>query len=290
MATRKTATKEEMLWHLQNCNEIAVIDIETTGLSRDKGAEIIEIGVFRYNFNLKKARKFHCYVKPKNGRVPKKIIELTGITNEDVKNAPYEEIVLPKLRDFIGDCPLVFHNAAFDWTRFLKKGFMSAGCYITNPVLCTKVLSKWLLPLQGYDGPYKLESLCSYFGCEIQGAHRADNDARYTAALANRLREIGFSLNSQVSGFGIKAETNKQICTFNDVRIQRITPWHKGKHERLYIETSVASIYYDYNRKLWTVNRLKKDEEIDMGIWENFLAKTCSISDMSTWLEDHRMN
>lgn len=283
---RKLPTKEDMLSMLLKTKEVVVADLETTGFSRNKGAEIIEIGAVRYNFDTCAQSKFHAYIKPSQ-KIPQKITDLTGVTMEMVENAPYEEIVLRKFYEFLGESPVAFHNAQFDWFRFLEPGFNRIGLYASNFVICTKVLSSWLLPLNGYQGSsYKLGDLCAFFGKEIDGAHRADIDAKYTAALLRRLRSMGDSVQCQTSMNGI-GEKGK-IVPFNVIRINRISGWKKGKEERLYISTSAGDVFYDYRRHLWSVQRLAPGKEIDMTGWESFLVHTCTIRDLGSWLEEHR--
>lgn len=285
-AKRKLPQKEEMLTTLLEAEEVVVADLETTGFSRNKGAEIIEIGAVRYNFKTGHCKKFHSYVKPAQ-KIPAKITELTGVTMEMVKDKPYEEVVLRKFYEFIQGRPVVFHNAQFDWLRFLEPGFARIGIHAVNSVICTKILSAWLLPMAGYKGDsYKLCDLCSFFGREIEGAHRADNDAIYTAALLRRLREIGAGMKQQMA-VNYRLPEQVRTVSYQDIRINRISPWKKGREERLYISTSVGDVFYDYRKKLWSVQRLAPGKDLDMSGWENFLVHACGIKDLNDWLDDH---
>lgn len=283
--------KEEMLNEVLSHSRFVVMDLETTGFTPKKGAEILEIGARRYNADGHRVTAtFHSFVKPKNvKKIPKKIVELTNIHDEDVKNAPYIEIVLKKLYEFIGGDVIVFHNAAFDWSRFLADGFEKIGKQVSNPVVCTLMLSKWLLPLNGYQGEsYKLGDLSSYFGCKMVGAHRADVDALYTAALLGRLRELGAKTPCQSVIPNENGNKRREEDDFSSTRIQRISPWKKGNEERLYINTSTAQIYYDYVRNIWSVQRLKTGRSLDMNKWEPYLQRELNVSNLMEWLEDRR--
>lgn len=283
------ATKEEMLSLLMTRPQFVVIDIETTGFSPKKGAEILEIGACRY-FPEKHAikKRFHSFVKPKNvKKIPKKIVELTHIHDEEVADAPFIENVMMQLYEFIGDDVLVFHNAAFDWARFLSYSFEKIGKNVQNPVICSLMLSKWLLPLNGYKGTsFKLGDLCEYFGCQMVGAHRADVDAYYTSALLGQLRIIGRSVTGQTK-LTIQVAQNG-VEDFTNAKIIRITPWKKGQEDRLYVSTTVAQVYYDYLRKIWTVQKLISGKSLDMSKWEKFLQRELNVENLMEWLDNQR--
>lgn len=93
------------------------IDVETTGLSPVYN-ELIEISAIKYE-KAKKKDTFSTLIKPKK-EISDTITNITGITNEMVKNAPNIEQVMPKLIDFIGEYPIVAHNANFDYSFFTK--------------------------------------------------------------------------------------------------------------------------------------------------------------------------
>lgn len=285
------ATKEEMLSLLLSRPQFVVTDIETTGFSPKKGAEILEIGACRYCPEKHKVTKrFHSYVKPKNiKKIPKKIVELTHIHDEDVMEAPFIENVMKNFYEFIGEDVLVFHNASFDWSRFLSYSFEKVGKNVHNPVICSLILSKWLLPLNGYKGTsYKLGDLCEYFGCQMTGAHRADVDAFYTSALLGQLRRIGRDVTSQTTLSDNSLSIHAAEEDFENAKILRITPWKKGKEDRLYIATTVAQVYYDYSRMLWSVQKLTSGKSLDMTKWEKFLQRELNVDNLMEWLENQR--
>lgn len=275
----------KMLNLILSSHQFVVIDIETTGFTPKKGAEIIEIGAYKYDFQTNRKERFHSFIKPRKvKKLPAKIVQLTHISDADVKDAPYLEAVLTEFHRFIGNHVLAFHNAKFDWERFLLAGFEQIGVHPQNPVVCTLVLSKWLLPLAGYpQSRYNLKDICSYFGADMKNAHRAGADALYTTALLGRLRTIGASVWDQVS----MAESTPVAKTvpFERVRIHKIQFWKKGKEERLYITTNMADIYYDYTRQFWSVQRMRTKDSLNMSLWEDYLTRQLHISDLPGWLE-----
>ena len=94
-----------------------VFDIETTGFSSTND-KITEIGAVKIE-NYKVVDRFSEFINPERD-ISYKIQNLTGITNDMVKDKPTIEEVFPKFLEFIGDSVLVAHNADFDM-GFIKK-------------------------------------------------------------------------------------------------------------------------------------------------------------------------
>ena len=155
-----------------------VLDLETTGftLKRD---EIIEIGLIRVEFSksefrLESAQYLIRPIEP----IPRRIRELTGITSETVREAPRLISVLPKVKEFIGDAPIVAHNAGFD-NRFLEQAAEQLGItFSQNEWICSLKTVKNTFP--GLKS-YKLENLGRILDISVDQSHRALADA--TAAL-----------------------------------------------------------------------------------------------------------
>lgn len=127
------------------------IDLETTGFKYT--SKIIEIGAIRVIGGVAKD-KFETKINPAdiltpNMTIPRDITEITGITNDDVKNAPILEDVLPDLYNFMGDLPLLAHNIQFDYNilkynaNLLGYDFTIGG---TRKGICTLMLSRKLYP------------------------------------------------------------------------------------------------------------------------------------------------
>lgn len=161
---------------------VVVLDFETTGLNTAKD-RIIEIGAVRLENGVVTA-DYSTFVHP--GRLlPAKIVELTGITDMMLKNAPSAEKVLPELMAFIGDCPIAAHNAAFDLavlTSELKR--IDKAC--DNVGLDTLTLSRKLYPDMK---SHRLAAVCKRLSVSLKGAHRAVNDAAATAQCLARMLE-----------------------------------------------------------------------------------------------------
>jgi DNA polymerase-3 subunit epsilon len=171
--------------------EFCVIDVETTGLS-PRLHNIIEIGIVKIS-NQKIVDTFHTLINP--GRnIPFYISNITGISNDDVFNAPFFDEAADKISSFISGTILTGHNISFD-KSFLKKEFIScsytalfsAGTNIDNLSLCTHKLAHKLYPELKKKS---LGSLCRHLHLHNENAHRALPDAEVTARIFLKMLEL----------------------------------------------------------------------------------------------------
>ncbi len=159
-------------------SDFVVVDVETTG-AKTPPCRITEIGAYRVSQG-RIVAEFQTLVNPET-QIPPFIVNLTGITNQMVKNAPRFEDVAPLWLDFAGDAVLVAHNAQFD-VRFLNHELARVfpGRRMANSNLCTVVLSRRIFP--GLLN-YRLQTVAEHFSIEIINRHRAASDALATAEI-----------------------------------------------------------------------------------------------------------
>ena len=153
-----------------------IFDLETTGLS-SKYNQITEIGAIKMRNN-EVVDRFHTLVNPKV-KIPQNIVELTGITDEMVQNQPAIEEILPSFVEFIGECPLVAHNASFD-TSFIFESCRRLDIQLNNPIIDTLALSKILLP---HLKRYRLNNVAEELEVKLMKHHRAIDDAEALTAI-----------------------------------------------------------------------------------------------------------
>lgn len=187
--------------------EFVVFDLETTG-AKAPPCRITEIGAYRVKEG-KVTEEFHRLVNPEMP-IPPFIQQLTGISDEMVRNAPKFHEVIEDFLDFIGDSVLVAHNAKFDM-HFLNHeiGKVFEDYRIGNPSLCTVHLSRKLFPdIENH----KLKTLANHFSVALINHHRAADDARATAGvfvnLLENLRERGISALAPTRNFKFR----KALC------------------------------------------------------------------------------
>lgn len=161
---------------------VAVIDFETTGLAPEEGARATEIAVVL----MREGQIVDRFQSLMNARVriPAFIEALTGITNAMIRQAPPVAEVMRQAADFIGDTPLIAHNAAFD-RKFLDTELARVDRLRSQEFACTVLLSRRLYP-KAPD--HKLGTLVRYNGLPVaERAHRALADAEMTAHLLARI-------------------------------------------------------------------------------------------------------
>lgn len=175
-------------WQYMNDDYFTVADIETTGFSPDKGGRIIEIGAVKIDKDGNIVDKFSEFVNP-GMKITKKITDITSITNEMVEDADYVGQVISRFWDFIRGTTMVFHNAAFDWDRFLLYNFSLIGLNLPHnyPCLDTLEIDKVLFP---NEKKHTLDQMCERLNVVVENHHRAIYDAEMTAKAFIKLRQM----------------------------------------------------------------------------------------------------
>ena len=107
------------------CMREIVLDTETTGFEPTEGHRIVEIGAVELFNHMPTGRTFHQYINPQRP-MPKEAFEVHGLGDDFLRDKPVFEAIGQAFLDFIGDAPLVIHNAAFDM-KFLNAELGWAG-------------------------------------------------------------------------------------------------------------------------------------------------------------------
>ncbi len=180
-----------------------VFDLETTG-AKAPPCRITEIGAYRV-INGSVTDEFQTLVNPQM-QIPRFISELTGISDEMVRDAPLFADVAHDFLSFIGDSILVAHNSGFDM-RFLnfEIGRVFGGYRMANPCLCTVQLSRRLLP---NIVNHKLKTVAAHYSIDLVNHHRAGADAYATAHifvnLLTKLRSRGVNDLAAIRRMGLR--------------------------------------------------------------------------------------
>lgn len=183
---------------------VIVLDFETTGLSPKYGDRAIEIGAVLIENNMIIDR-FQGLMNPGFG-ISSFIESYTGISNELVEAAPPCEEVMEQFVEFVGDHPLVAHNASFD-RKFLDSELAFIGKSRNNNMACSMLAARRVYP----DAPnHKLGTLVRYCRIDNDGTfHRALADAEMTGNLwlsmiteikdSFGINQVSFDLMQQLS-------------------------------------------------------------------------------------------
>jgi DNA polymerase III epsilon subunit family exonuclease len=188
--------------------ELVVFDLETTGLSA-RSARICEIGAVRVR-RLELCETFQTLVRT-GVPLPAAIHAITGIGDEELRNAPSVGTAMRAFLDFAGDATLVAHNARFDVSFLDRQLERLTGRRLAAPALDTAALARRLL--EGRVRRVGLASLAHFYGTAAEPCHRALPDALATAEVLVRL--IG---EAQERG----ARTLSQLHALAAPRVRRV--------------------------------------------------------------------
>lgn len=167
---------------LKKKNLYVILDIETTG-GKFNEEGITEIAIYKFDGHTV-VDQFISLVNPEK-EIQKFVIQLTGINNKMLQNAPKFYEVAKRIIEITKDCTLVAHNSAFDY-RILSTEFDRLGYDFNRNTLCTVELSQKLI----LDQPsYSLGKLTKALGIPMTDRHRASGDALATVQLFKLLLE-----------------------------------------------------------------------------------------------------
>ncbi|XWO14124.1 DNA polymerase III PolC-type [Candidatus Hepatincola sp. Pdp] len=140
-----------------------LLDVETTGLNANGSDKIVEIACIELlddNFG----KEFHFYLNPER-EIPFEATKVHGITNEKVQDCPVFEHIVEDLLTFIGDSPIIAHNAEFD-RGFVNAELMRCGkeLFPKERYIDTLVLARKKFP----DQKNTLDHLCNRFNIDLK--------------------------------------------------------------------------------------------------------------------------
>lgn len=176
---------------------VAVIDVETTGLS-PRTDRVLEVGVVLLDSRGEVEAEFETLINPGRDVGP---TGLHGITAPDVVDAPAFAEVAPHLRSLMAGRVVVAHNALFD-LRFLAREFARSGLrFDLFPSLCTMRLA----PSFFGSGTRSLQALCDFLDIPLDRGHAALHDARATAELMLSMLASDLGQGS-LAGAGVRVD------------------------------------------------------------------------------------
>ena len=174
-------------------NEFVSLDVETTGLnpSRDRVIEIAALHYQRHPENgWQVTDRYVTFVNP-GIAIPEKITELTGIDASMIQDAPLPFAAITGLADFIGNLPIVAHNAFFDLGFLRYEGFRTEQpqdprVKFNMPMADTLAMARIFLPMLEN---HKLNTVARELSVGLDRHHRAEDDARACGAIFLALLE-----------------------------------------------------------------------------------------------------
>lgn len=161
-----------------------VLDTETTGLDYTR-EKMVEFAAIRLE-NGKIKDQFQTLINPEQ-HIRKSSIAIHGITQEMVEDAPTEAQIMPKIMEFIGDYPIVAHNAIFDYCFINEASKRVFDKEITNERIDTQQMFKEIYPELEAHG---LNALTEKFKVELVNHHRAMGDTMGLALAYPKLKKL----------------------------------------------------------------------------------------------------
>ena len=246
-----------------------VFDTETTGFNAAGGDQMIEIGAVKIcQGNI--IDRFDELIDPKK-HIPDKITELTCITDEMVKGKDDEETVTKRFLEWIGDLPMVAHNAKFD-ISFIEMAMKKYNLgEFTNTVVDTLELSRALD--QGYSR-HSLSALVKRYNVtwDEDSHHRADYDAEGTAQVYHKMMQKLTSQNFNTIKDLEKLISKEEIYKFGRTYHFNAIALNKAGLKNLFKIISLANTTYLYKtpRILRSkLNELREGLIIGSGCYES---------------------
>ena len=177
-----------------------IFDTETTGFDPDTGDRLVEMGCIEMVGLVPTGAVFHAYYNPQRP-MPKSAEEIHGLSEQFLSNKPLFNESVDALLDFLGDAPLVAHNATFDF-RFLNAELRRAG---RDPIGTDRMIDTLAIARTQFPGAkHSLDALCTRFG--IDRSHRTKHGALLDAELLAQLyielrggKQIGLGLAHDAS-------------------------------------------------------------------------------------------
>jgi len=189
-----------------------IFDTETTGLNPAGGDRMVEIGCIELVNRVETGRTFHAYFNPERP-MPSEAEAVHGLSDIFLSDKPRFADKAEDLLEFIGDAPLVAHNASFDF------GFLNheLGRCARDPICLSRMVDTLVLARSRHPGAkHSLDALCARFGVDRSQRvkHGALLDAQLLAQVYVELtggRQIGLSLAASAATVEIESVTTVQV-------------------------------------------------------------------------------
>jgi DNA polymerase-3 subunit epsilon len=224
-----------------------ILDTETTGLDPAQGHRLVEIGAIELVNHIPSGRRYHVYIDP--GRdMPAEAEAVHGLSTAFLRGKPVFSAVIEELLAFIGDAPLVMHNASFD-LGFLNWELAAARRDKLPPerIIDTLMLARQRHPM----GPNSLDALCKRYG--VDNSRRDKHGALLDAEL---LAEVYIELiGGRQAALTLATMSGRREFTASRVAIAarlrplalRLTVEEAGVHDALVGEMGTKAIWRRYS-------------------------------------------
>ncbi|MGH6727520.1 MAG: DNA polymerase III subunit epsilon [Pseudolabrys sp.] len=224
-----------------------VLDTETTGLDPNQGHRLVELGCIELLNRIPTGATFHSYLNPER-EMPAEAFAIHGLATEFLSDKPRFADVVDAFLEFIGDAPLVIHNAGFD------HGFLIAELKRIErpPIARERLVDTLLLARRKHPaGPNRLDDLCARYG--IDNARRTKHGALldaeilaevYLELIGARQAQLGLAESSERRGHGRDGAT---VGRQRDAALApRISEADRAAHRKFVASLGDKALWRDY--------------------------------------------
>ena len=221
------------------------LDTETTGLNPAEGHRIIEIGCVEMINRVRTGEIFHVYINPER-EIPEDAFRIHGLTREFLKDKPLFSDIKEDFLEFIGESPLVIHNAPFDLKFLNAELYKLQGVQIEfNRAVDTLIMARRKFP----GSPASLDALCKRFKIDLSSRtkHGALLDAELLADVYLEL--MGGSQDSFRLDSGLEGKKNYEENKEEEIRILSAREYaptdEETKAHKEFIEKMIKNALWD---------------------------------------------
>ena len=198
-----------------------IFDTETTGLDPKTGDRMVEIGCIEMVGKVETGRTFHAFFNPERD-MPPEAERVHGLSAAFLATKPRFAETADELLEFLGDAPLVAHNAGFDF-GFLNNELERIG---RAPISMDRMIDTVAIARKRHPGAkLSLDALCTRYG--IDRSHRVKHGALLDAELLSQVyvelnggRQIGLGLIDNAAPVDASATATPNV------------PWHRPTVDR----------------------------------------------------------
>ena len=224
-----------------------VVDTETTGLDPAQGHRMIEVGCIELVNRIPSGNTFHCYINPERD-VPPDAFKIHGLDNAFLNDKPIFATVVDELLQFLGDDPLVAHNASFDLMFLNAELERSARTTLSRE----RMVDTLLLARRKHPGSSnRLDDLCARY--KIDASRRVKHGALLDAELLAEVyveligaRQAMLGLAEGVVG-AVDARVTSLVATARPTPLaSRLSELERGLHREFVASLGPGAVWQDY--------------------------------------------
>ena len=225
-----------------------VLDTETTGLDPNQGHRLVELGCIELLNRIPTGATFHRYLNPER-EVPAEAFAIHGLATEFLKDKPLFADIVDDFLEFIGDAPLVIHNASFD------HGFLIAELKRIErpPIARERLVDTLFLARRKHSvGPYNLDALCVRYGIDNsrRTKHGALLDAEilaevYLELIGARQAQLGLAERGTQRGPGRDGATARRER--GEPLSPRLSDEDRAAHREFVASLGEKTLWRDYS-------------------------------------------